>query len=166
MPVDIDRHPDGGWLVTGEQWLPVPPDELWPFFSSADNLEKITPPWMQFHVVTPRPIDMHAGTLIDYRLKVHGMPIRWRTRIEAWEPTHRFVDVQLRGPYKQWHHTHTFTPRDGGTLCEDRVHYRLYGGPLAPLVNRLMVERDVRTIFHYREQELNRRFGKREQDSG
>jgi ligand-binding SRPBCC domain-containing protein len=160
MPAEITRHPDGGWLLTATQWLPAPLETVWPFFASAENLEKITPPWMQFHIRTPGPIDMREGALIDYRLKVRGIPLRWRTLIETWLPPHRFVDVQLRGPYKQWHHTHTFTERDGGTLCGDRVHYKLYGGPLAPLVNRLLVQRDVQTIFAYRERELERRFGK------
>jgi len=96
---------------------------VFPFFAEARNLETLTPPWLKFEVLTPAPIVMRPGTLIDYRIRVHGLPIRWRTEITAWDPPHRFVDVQLHGPYTLWHHTHTFEERDGGTLCLDHVRY-------------------------------------------
>jgi ligand-binding SRPBCC domain-containing protein len=99
---------------------------------------------------------MYPGALIDYRIRVHGLPIRWRTEITAWNPPHQFVDIQLRGPYTLWHHTHTFAERDGGTLCVDDVRYRPRGGAL---VNWLFVRRDVERIFHYRQQRLLERFG-------
>lgn len=142
-----------------EQWLPVPREDLFPFFADAYNLELITPDSVEFHVVTPRPIEMRAGALIDYRLRVRGLPVSWRTRIEVWEPPHRFVDVQLKGPYKLWRHEHRFLARDGGTLCLDRVDYEVPGGVLGPVVNRLFVEGDVRTIFRYREAKLEELFG-------
>src|SRR4051794_40660245 len=91
-----------------EQLLPGSPDEVFPFFADAGNLEAITPPWLAFAITTPRPIDMHVGTIIEYRLRLHGLPIRWLTQIEDWEPGVRFVDRQLRGPYALWHHTHEF----------------------------------------------------------
>jgi len=139
-----------------EQWLARPVEEVFPFFADARNLQAITPPWLDFQVLTPDPIEMRAGTLIDYRLRVHGLPLRWRTLIKVWEPPHRFVDEQLRGPYRQWIHEHTFTARDGGTLARDGVHYAVPGGAW---VNRWFVRRDVERIFAFRRAELTRRFG-------
>jgi hypothetical protein len=138
-----------------ELWLPRPVEEVFPFFADAGNLERLTPPWLRFRILTPRPIEMRPGALVDYRLRVHGLPLGWRTRIEAWEPPHRFVDVQLRGPYRLWHHTHTFEARDGGTLCRDLVRYAVPGGAL---VDRLLVRRDIERIFAYRRDELIRIF--------
>ena len=148
-----------GWRLRAEQWLPATPQEVWPFFSDARNLETITPDSLRFEVLTPTPVEMGQGALIDYRLKVRGLPIRWRTRIEAWDPPHRFVDDQLKGPYRRWHHEHTFEARDGGTLCRDVVDYELYGGPLAPLINALFVRPDVKKIFAFRQRVLEQRFG-------
>jgi hypothetical protein len=134
-----------------EQWLPRTVGEVFPFFADARNLETITPPWLRFEVLTPAPIELRAGTLIDYRLKIHGVPVRWRTRISVWEPPHRFVDEQLRGPYRAWIHEHTFEARDGGTLSRDVVRYDMFGGKLA---DWLFVRRDVERIFDYRRQKL------------
>jgi len=139
-----------------ELWLPRPRDEVFPFFGEARNLETLTPPWLQFEVLTPATMAMRPGTLIDYRIRVHGIPIRWRTEIAEWQPPHRFVDVQLRGPYTLWHHTHTFEERDGGTLCLDHVRYRPRGGAL---INWLFVRRDVEEIFRYRQQRMQELFG-------
>lgn len=139
-----------------ELWLSRPREEVFLFFAEARNLEIMTPPWLQFEVLTPAPIRMRAGTLIDYRIRVHGIPIRWRTEIAEWQPPHRFVDVQLRGPYTLWHHTHTFAERDGGTLCADQVRYRPRGGVL---MNWLFVRRDVERIFRYRHQRMREIFG-------
>jgi ligand-binding SRPBCC domain-containing protein len=131
--------------------LPGMPGEVFEFFADAFNLEAITPPWLGFRIVTPRPIRMGPGTLIEYRLRLHGIPIRWLTRIETWEPGRRFIDVQVRGPYRRWHHTHSFEPDgDGGTVVRDVVRYALPLGPLGELAHRLCVARDLRAIFDYR----------------
>lgn len=144
--------------LRSELWLPRSLGEVFPFFVEARNLAAITPPWLRFEVLTPARIEMRVGTLIDYRLRVHGIPLRWRTEMAAWEPPYRFVDVQLRGPDTLWHHTHTFEERDGGTLCTDHVRYRLIGGAL---VNWLFVRRDVECIFCYRQERLHEILGSR-----
>jgi ligand-binding SRPBCC domain-containing protein len=137
--------------LTREQRLPGTPDEVFPFFGDAGNLEAITPPSLRFEIVTPRPIEMRVGALIEYRLRLRGIPISWLTRIEEWEPGVRFVDMQLRGPYALWHHTHTFEPDgDGGTLMRDTVRYALPGGPLAAIPHDLFVRRELAAIFDYR----------------
>lgn len=133
--------------LEAELWLPVPLGEVFPFFADAGNLEKITPPWLKFEIVTPRPIAMKAGAIIDYRIGLRGLPMRWRSEISVWAPPYRFVDRQLRGPYRQWVHEHTFDERDGGTLCTDRVDYAVLGGAL---IERLFVRPDVRRIFEHR----------------
>jgi ligand-binding SRPBCC domain-containing protein len=146
----------GYHVLRREQRLDGSPADVFPFFADARNLEAITPPWLRFHVVTPRPIDMHAGTLIEYRLRLHGLPIRWLTRIEEWVPGERFVDAQVKGPYALWHHTHEFEPtRDGGTLMRDTVRYALPLGPLGEVAHRLFVARDLRRIFDYRRDQLS-----------
>lgn len=137
--------------VTTEQLLPRRLAEVFPFFAEARNLERITPPWLRLEVLTPGPIDMRAGAVIDYRLRWRGVPLRWRTEIEVWEPPHRFVDRQLRGPYLLWRHEHLFVEQDGQTLAVDRVDYAAPGG--RP-VHRLIVDRDVRRIFAHRRQAL------------
>ena len=143
------------FTFNAELWLPQPIDKVFPFFGEARNLEMLTPPWVKFKVLTPEPIAMRMGMLIDYRIKVHGLPIHWQTEIIEWNPPHRFVDVQLSGPYTLWHHTHTFIERDGGTLCRDEVRYRPRGGAL---INALFVRRDVERIFDYRQKRLREIF--------
>ena len=138
-----------------ELWLPLSPEELFPFFADAANLDALTPRWLNFRILTPRPIVIREGTLIDYRLRVHGLPLCWRTRINAWQPPHRFVDEQLRGPSRQWIHEHTFEPRDGGTLARDHVRYAM---PLDFLLHRWLVQTDIKRIFQYRAEMLRKRF--------
>jgi ligand-binding SRPBCC domain-containing protein len=135
------------------------PADVFPFFADARNLEAITPPLLRFRVVTPDPIEMRVGTLIQYRLRLHGVPVSWLTSIQAWEPPHRFVDVQVRGPYALWHHTHTFTATAEGTLMRDTVRYAIGCGPLGGLADRLLVRRDLRTIFDFRGQQVARMVG-------
>lgn len=132
---------------------------MFPFFADAGNLAQLTPEWLSFRILTPQPIVMGVGTRIDYRIGIHGVPVRWRTRIARWEPPHAFADEQLRGPYALWHHTHTFEPQGGGTLVGDEVVMRPKGGPLAGLLMQLLVRRDVERIFRYRARVLRERFG-------
>lgn len=157
MPT-ITRHEflPGTYTLRDELWLPRAIGEVFDFFADACRLEQITPGWLHFHVQTPRPVPMHAGSLIDYKLKLHGIPIRWRTEISEWDPPFRFVDRQLRGPYRLWRHLHTFEARDGGTLVRDHVDYCVPGGPL---VHWLFVRPDLHRIFTYRRQQLERLLG-------
>jgi ligand-binding SRPBCC domain-containing protein len=140
----------GPYTLRREQTLPGRPQDVFAFFADAANLEAITPPWLGFAVATPGPIAMGRGTLIAYRLRLHGVPIRWLTRIETWEPGLRFIDVQLRGPYALWHHTHEFERVRGGTLMRDTVRYAIGFGPLGALAARAFVHRDVAAIFDHR----------------
>ena len=138
-----------------EMWLKRPLDEVFAFFSDARNLERITPPWVSFQILTPGDIPLRAGALIDYRIRVHGVPLRWQSEITVWEPGRRFVDEQRRGPYRLWIHEHRFTPKDGGTLITDHVEYAVPGGPI---VNKLFVANDVARIFEYRKRKLEEIF--------
>jgi ligand-binding SRPBCC domain-containing protein len=148
-------------VLAREQLLDSRPEDVFAFFGDALNLEAITPPWLGFRVVTPQPIEMAPGTLIEYRLRLHALPIRWRTTIAAWDPPRRFVDVQLRGPYRLWHHTHDFEPAPGGrTLMRDTVRYALPFGPLGAVAHRLLVRRDLARIFDFRQAEVARCFTK------
>ena len=131
--------------------LDLPIAQVFDFFADAGNLERITPPELNFHIVTPRPIDIKQGTLIDYQLKLRGIPMKWRTEISVWEPPFRFVDQQLRGPYRQWIHTHTFTELSPTqTLMEDEVRYRLPFEPFGDIAN-YFVKGELAYIFDYRQ---------------
>lgn len=151
-------------LYESEIVLPRPRPEVFAFFSDAANLQELTPAFLHFRLETPPPIAMAEGALIDHRLRVHRVPIRWRTRITAWEPPRRFVDEQLRGPYRLWHHEHLFEEVESpegaaATRVIDRVLYAVPGGPLGTLADRLLVRRDVERIFAFRRQRLAERFG-------
>jgi ligand-binding SRPBCC domain-containing protein len=142
-----------------EQFVARPLDEVFEFFSSAGNLELLTPSLMHFEIVTPGPIAMAPGTLIEYRLRVHGIPIRWISRIEEWEQGRRFVDRQLKGPYKLWHHTHEFEEMPGGTKVSDSVRYELPLGVLGELGGLPLVRRDLARIFDYRREAVQKLLG-------
>lgn len=137
-----------------QQWICRPLDEVFAFFSDARNLEEITPPWLGFRILTPGPIRIAAGTKLRYRLSLHGLPVRWTTEIRRCEPPFRFIDVQLSGPYRLWHHTHRFEAHDGGTRMTDVVRYRLPFGMIGRAVHALKVRRDVERIFAYRFQRI------------
>lgn len=142
-----------------EQRVAVGVDQAFAFFADAQNLEAITPPWLSFRIITPGPIEMRPGAEISYRLRLHGVPVRWLTEITAWEPGRRFVDEQRRGPYRLWHHTHTFEAVPGGTLIGDRVRYRLPLGVLGGVAHLLVVRRDLLRIFDFRQQAVAQRLG-------
>jgi ligand-binding SRPBCC domain-containing protein len=147
------------YVLKREQWVPRPLEEVFAFFAKPENLERITPPHLSFHIITPPPLVMREGALLDYVIRLRGLPMRWTTLITDYDPPHRFVDVQLRGPYSYWHHTHTFEAVDGGTRLGDEVRYLLPFGPLGSLVHGLMVRRDVEAIFAYRNQVIGEFFG-------
>jgi ligand-binding SRPBCC domain-containing protein len=138
------------------QLVPQTVDEAFAFFADAFNLEAITPPWLRFRILTPRPIDMREGALIDYRLSLHGVPCRWHTRIDVWIPGRRFVDRQISGPFRTWEHTHTFERRSGGTLIRDHVLYRMPLGPLGQTARRVLIGRDLERIFDHRHAAIER----------
>ncbi len=144
----------GGFLLETRLRLARPRSEVFPFFADAANLDVLTPPWLHFRIVSPLPIEMRAGALIDYRLRVHGIPIAWRSEITAYDPPRRFVDEQRRGPYRSWRHEHLFHEDADGTLVEDRVRYRTWGGRF---VHELLVRRDLDAIFRFRQARLRER---------
>jgi ligand-binding SRPBCC domain-containing protein len=145
---------DGDFVLESRLWLERPRSEVFPFFADAGNLDALTPPWLHFRILTPRPIEMRVGTCIDYRLRIHGIPLAWRSEITAYDPPYRFVDEQRRGPYRSWRHEHLFSESGVGTLIEDRVRYRTWGGPL---VHALFVRRDLEGIFRFRQERLRER---------
>ena len=142
---------DRCYLLTCSVVLPRSRDEVFAFFSDAFQLEQITPDWLNFRILTPGPIDLTRGSLIDYRIRLHGIPIGWQTEISSWEPPFSFTDRQVRGPYRLWEHLHTFEEVEGGTLTVDRVRYRAPGGRFA---NWLVVAKDLRRIFEYRRRRM------------
>lgn len=137
-------------VLEREQFFPLPPERVFAPFADAANLQAITPPWLHFQIISELPIEMGEGAVIEYRLRLHGLPVRWRTVIETWDPPYRFTDVQERGPFALWHHTHTFEPVAGGTLARDRVRYRVGFGPFGEIAHALLVGRDLARIFDFR----------------
>jgi hypothetical protein len=154
--VTIERGAGGTHRLACEITVLRPLEEVFAFFADAHNLEELTPPWLRFRIETPPPITMEQGALIDYRLRLHGVPVLWTSVIDAWQPPLRFVDRQRRGPYRLWVHEHTFAEDGDGTLVRDRVEWAARGGPL---VARL-VARDLRKIFDYRRARLTEIFGR------
>jgi len=147
------------YVIQRELTVPRPLAEVFDFFSKAENLETLTPPWLHFRILTSQPVQMRQGTTIAYQLRVRGMPLRWLTEIRLWRPPFEFVDVQVKGPYKFWRHTHYFRESDRGTRIVDIVDYTLPFGPLGRLVHRLQVAEDLSKIFDYREERVRTVFG-------
>jgi ligand-binding SRPBCC domain-containing protein len=160
VSLEFSTHGDTHRLLA-RQWFPEPPARLFPFFADAGNLAEITPPWLGFRILTPLPVEMRVGALIDYRVSLFGVPMPWTSEITLWEPGERFVDLQRRGPYRYWHHEHRFEPQRGGTLMTDTVDYRLL---FSAVLHPLFVRRNLRSIFDYRQRVLGERFAGREPD--
>lgn len=147
------------WRLSCRLMLPLAREQLFPFFADAHNLELLTPPWLRFEILTPRPIAMRAGARIDYRIRLHGIPLRWRTNITGWDPPAAFADEQVSGPYARWFHRHMFRAVGSDTEVIDDIDMRPRGGPLAPLLQRWFVRGDVERIFRHRAQVLCSLFG-------
>jgi len=147
-------------LFTTRQDVSRPREEVFQFFSDPGNLMRLTPPWLGFSILTPAPLPVGEGAVFDYRLKVRGLPLRWRTLIETWEEGRSFTDRQIQGPYAFWHHTHLFLDLPGGgTRIVDRVRYRVGWGPLGCLATALWVRPDVERIFRFRKDAVQRLLG-------
>jgi ligand-binding SRPBCC domain-containing protein len=145
-----------------EQWVDRPLEKVFPFFERPENLALITPPSLGFRLLTPSPVAMEQGRIIDYTIRVLGVRVRWRSLISTYEPPFRFVDEQLMGPYSFWHHTHRFAAEGSGTRLLDEVRYALPAylpQPLATLLHRLQVEPTLKHIFDYRQHQFRRLFG-------
>lgn len=144
-------------VLERSQRVEMPVERAFDFYADTHNLEPMTPPWLHFRLTTPGPVKMQPGALLDYRLRLHGVPVRWTTRIETWEPAVGFLDTQVKGPYSLWEHTHRFErDGDGATVIYDRVRYALPLGPLGALAHRLFVRRDLERIFDYRRKAFER----------
>ena len=146
-------------VLEREQLVAAPLHEVFTFFARARNLERITPPWLRFTMLTPEPVELTVGSRIAYRLCLHGVPLRWITRIDEWEPGRSFVDRQVRGPYRRWEHRHEFSPLYGSTVVRDRVSYALPLGPLGTLAHATFVRRDLERIFDFRRDAVRGRLG-------
>lgn len=147
------------YILRAEQYVPRPIDEVFAFFSQVENLQQLTPEWLHFRILSVDPQPIRKGTLIRYALRWRIFPIRWTTEIVLWEPPYRFIDVQLKGPYKLWRHEHRFVAEGGGTRIIDEVQYSLPFGMLGRIARQLRVKRDVEKIFGYRTAAVQQLFG-------
>lgn len=152
--LELTKNQKSPHVLEGEIWVPQPIETVFAFFSEAQNLQAITPPHMNFKIKTPD-IEMRPHARIEYALSLRGIPFKWRSLITVWEPPYRFVDLQTHGPYQLWEHVHSFEPADGGTWVRDRVRFQFVGSQfLFPFVAH-----DIKSIFKYRQKEIERRFG-------
>lgn len=147
------------FVLERTQTVPRPRDEVFPFYADPRNLARITPPWLGFRILSEDPLEMRAGLRIDYRIQPLWIPQRWTSEITVWDPPHRFVDEQRRGPYRRWHHEHTFRAVGDTTEIRDRVTYALPLGPLGRLAHALFVRRQLESIFTYRSAVIDDLFG-------
>jgi ligand-binding SRPBCC domain-containing protein len=148
--------PEPTHRIERSQIVELSVEDSFAFFADAYNLEALTPPWLRFRILTPRPIPMRKGTTIEYVLTTRRVPVRWRTEIIEWEPGQRFVDRQAKGPFRLWEHTHAFDERPNGTLIRDSVLYRMPYWPLGEIAHRVLVARDLERIFDYRRDAVGR----------
>lgn len=145
--------------IERRQFIGMHPEDVFSFFSQAENLQEITPGWLNFQILSVKPPELRKGALIEYRLAWHGLiPIRWATKITRWEPPHAFVDEQIAGPYRLWHHEHRFVAQGTGTVMFDMVKYSMPLGLLGAIAHRILVRRDVQAIFDFREKRIRERF--------
>ncbi len=151
------------FIFHAEQLVPRPLAEVFEFFSRAENLEQLTPKWLNFRILSVEPVPVRKGTLMRYSLRWRIFPIRWTSEVIEWEPPYRFVDVQRKGPYKLWHHEHRFVAESNGTGITDEVRYLLPLGVFGSMAHKLKVKKDVETIFAYRTEVVNRLFGEKGQ---
>lgn len=147
------------YTIKRRQQVAQPIDQVFAFFADATNLDRLTPPWLHFQVRTPTPITMFVGTQIEYTIRWHGLPLRWLTEIVEWLPGRRFIDTQVRGPYRLWHHTHRFESVSGGTEIEDVVRYALPLGLVGRVAHAVLVRQDVGRIFDFRAQRIQELLG-------
>jgi uncharacterized protein len=147
------------YILRREQWIESPIDEVFAFFADAQNLQEITPPWLGFKILSMSTDSIQEGTVIRYRLRLHGIPVHWRTNICEWDPPYCFVDEQARGPYKKWRHTHKFQAHGSRTKIMDEVQYSLHFGILGRIVHAVKVCKDVSRIFDYRRERIDWLFG-------
>lgn len=146
--------PHSGYRLRQEQLIERPREQVFAIFADVANLERITPKFLKFKITSPLPIEMRPGALIEYRLRLFGVPLHWQTLIESWDPPLRFTDIQLKGPYRRWHHTHDFFEVPQGTLCVDAVDYELPWGPLGSIAHALFVRRSLDRIFAFRREAI------------
>ena len=149
------------YIYRAEQFVPRPLNEIFDFFSRAENLQQLTPPWLHFQILSVDPEPIRKGTFIRYSLRWRIFPIRWTSEIVEWDPPHGFVDLQLNGPYKLWHHQHRFIAEGNGTRILDEVQYRLPFGEFGRIAHELKVRRDIEGIFEYRKRAVEERFADR-----
>ena len=140
--------------INSEQFINIKIQNVFDFFSKPENLQEITPKRLGFNIITPGPIEMEKGTVIDYYIKISYIPIRWRTIITNYNPPYKFVDQQIKGPYSFWHHTHTFSKLNGGTLIKDNIKYLVPFGIIGKIINKIWIKRDLENIFDYRKNKI------------
>jgi ligand-binding SRPBCC domain-containing protein len=148
------------YILKQETIIHQPLETVFQFFSTAENLNRLTPPHLKFEILTPLPITMAKGTLIDYQLKIYYFPVKWKTEIIVWEPPYRFIDSQLKGPYRKWIHEHKFEAVGEKTKMTDTLEYAIPGGIFSAIINNLFVKKDIQNIFNFREEQLLTIFGR------
>ena len=162
----LDIHEaKGSFRLVREQWVPQPIEDAFTFFSRPENLQAITPAWLDFRIVgTDR--ELRIGACIKYRLRWRGLPLSWTTEISDWQPPHSFIDTQISGPYSLWRHEHRLVSENSGTLIRDKVSYTLPFGMLGRLTHCLVVRKDIEAIFDFREHRLTELLGSGRESGG